>query len=143
MKIKDITLLTKEEYEKYKNIIPSLNNDWWLNTSSSDKLMYCVDMFGEISSLDKQYPAEIRPVLKISDFPYRKNPGEKIKLFGYGTNTWTILNNPSMFGTDTIVLYDSSLSFMEFELNSFEPKITIIDLLKLWLNEDRNAFEGL
>ena len=33
----DVFLLSVEEYEKYKNVIPNINNWWWLRTPGDDQ----------------------------------------------------------------------------------------------------------
>lgn len=43
LRIKEITLLTKEEYDSYKDNIPLLEKRWWLRTHGEDK--YIRDTF--------------------------------------------------------------------------------------------------
>ena len=100
MMLQTITLLTDEEYEKYKPHIPSMYRSWWLQAPGSSRDTVCtVDYTGNINS--DAYTANciisVRPVLvfdlDMSDprFWYRseKLAGQK---FEYGKYTWTFLD---------------------------------------------------
>lgn len=101
MTLQKITLLTKEEYEKYKVIIPIINNSWWLRSPGCTRLRVAIiDNSGKIDErgyyVDYVYAA-VRPALKFdlepSDNPFWYKPekliGTKIK---YGNYLWTVLN---------------------------------------------------
>ena len=139
MTIKRITLLSIEEYEKYKSVIPTTNYWWWLRSpgyyqnyaayvsNGGDAIMrgYNInDAFGAV-----------RPALKINlemtdnRFWYKpeKLIGSKIE---YGQYTWTVLN--ANFG-ELYVLCDKCIA-----RHCFDPESNnwATSELKQWLETD-------
>lgn len=107
--IKKITLLTKEEYEKNKNIIPIVDCNWWLanrwisgvegtpirdiytcgNPYSRTKVSFYAVTNKKIG---------VRPVILTTDNKFKI--GEKIKLFEI---TWTVIE-PNKLLCDEILV---------------------------------------
>lgn len=101
-KIKAITLLSKEKYQRYKSIIPPVNNSWWiLNSSGKLNSALLVNTDGDIVTnciVDAEFIG-VRPLLLMTLSPnekINKNIGSKIK---YAKHIWTIL------GIDNNMLY--------------------------------------
>lgn len=88
MKIKDITLLTADEYEKYKLLIPDINTRWWLLPQTQNTICY-VDENGAISNngYANSNICYVRPVLKIADHNMRQ--GTLITVFDL---LWIVLD---------------------------------------------------
>ena len=88
MKILDITLLSIEEYFAYQSLIPVIESEWWTRSGS----IVVEDFVTVISGTSTKHApithyCHVRPALIVSETT--KNPGEKIKLFGYD---WTVLD---------------------------------------------------
>ena len=99
MEIEKITLLTKDEYKKYKCIIPLIKDLWWLRSPGSDNNRVCsVNYEGCVysSGSDITHNIGVRPVLIIrlplNDtrcfYKPEKLIGTSVK---YGDYTWTVL----------------------------------------------------
>jgi hypothetical protein len=98
MTLKEITLLSKEEYRKHKSIIPEVNRWWWLKTPEYDSCVCTVDFAGFFDK-SRCWLANraVRPAgifeLDVSDslFWHKSENliGSKIK---YGKYSWMILN---------------------------------------------------
>ena len=121
--IQGITLLSKEEYEAHKDIIPLIKSCWWLRSPGSriDYATY-VDSDGCID--DKGYH-----VCYVNSFGYRPallcdikstnlEAGDKVEIAGY---SWTVLN-------DNMMLCDESIACNTFRLD--------------WKAEDANVYEA-
>lgn len=70
MTFKEITLLSKEEYKKYKQTIPLVKGWWWLRSPSdyhyNSANIHCVNNLGEISNALIHDVFAIRPALKLN-----------------------------------------------------------------------------
>lgn len=131
MEIIDITLLRHFEFEKYRDFISDIDADWWLSTSdcNNEENAIYVSSNGEEIKTNKNNCLGIRPVLTIKNLHTLKQPGEKIKLFGYGENTWTIFRN---FNYQTFVLYDGIIDKQKFDSGDKQWEKSE---LKTWLND--------
>lgn len=101
MTVKEITLLSKEEYEKYKSAIPTINRRWWLRSPSiSQRSAVGVHYDGDVSKvgyLVLNRNIAVRPALhlnlEIADNQFWCKPekliGTKLE---YGKYTWTVLD---------------------------------------------------
>ena len=118
IEILDVTLLSKEEYEKCKKYIPLLDKWWWLRSFGNyqgDSAI--INNVGSIFSSDVDLDdAVIRPALSILKSPSLRI-GDKFKLVGY---TWTIID-------ETIALCDSHIGECCFR--------------KDWKAENANVYE--
>lgn len=96
--IERATLLSVDEYEKYKKEIPLLSGkSWWLRSPGfNDEYAACVSSrsFGSFVS----YPLGVRPALQISN-PESFQSGEK---FSFGENTFTYLGEGFAICTKSI-----------------------------------------
>lgn len=127
----EITLLTSEEYTKYKHIIPLIQDDWWwLNESVPDfePIVCCVCYDGTLCGCfcDSQYG--VRPVLKMN-IPNHKSlhAGHKIQL---GSKMFTIL---VWNDSELIALCDEFIAIRKFDSNSNEWETSE---LKQWLKTE-------
>ena len=99
MTIKGITLLSIEEYEKYKSVIPTTNYWWWLRSPGYDRVRaaYVSSDGVEFGKLIYYAKNAVRPALKLNlemadnRFWYKpeKLIGTKLE---YGKYTWTVLD---------------------------------------------------
>jgi hypothetical protein len=99
IKVKEIKLLTKEEYQDFKDVIPLINELWWLCSPGGSRDRACsVNHEGSVypSGSDITYNLGVRPLL-IVDLPMEDSRcyHKAEKLVGsnihYGDYTWTIL----------------------------------------------------
>jgi hypothetical protein len=137
MEIKTITLLSEEEYEKHRTIIPE-TSWWWLKTPhhSADVHVRVVDKYGEIFTYHCRYSWNgVRPVvvleLSTSDFAFWCKPetlvGSKIE---YGKYKWTVLDANS--GT-IYALCDELITTLPFDA---ETNVWKESELKAWLETE-------
>ena len=89
--IKEITLLSIEEFEQYRNNIPSLDARWWFRSPGYDSYRAAgiyidgsVYHRGDYVNLDNRV---VRPVIVIQ-LDSNLQIGDKIELVGY---TWTMI----------------------------------------------------
>lgn len=87
-----IFLLSKEEYNKYRDRIPNVNVRWWLRSPGFDDIFAAtvkgngdVDYFGN-AVISEHYG--VRPALK--DDNLKSEIGERIVRCGY---TWVVIDN--------------------------------------------------
>ena len=120
----EITLLTKDEYEQYKDRIPPVNYWWWLRSpgSCSDDAAY-VNGFGSVGNGggDVNYDdGAVRPVIKSMslNFPI----GECFIALG---NRWVMIDNCMAISQDVITH------------RQYDPKENVWETseLKQWLEE--------
>ena len=102
LKIDEITLLSKEEYIKLKNVIPLCRGNWWLR-SQGDLDFTAAFVHGEYGSVNEyginvDVEFGVRPALQIRNLssPNLKI-GDKVSLFG---RQWTVIS-------DSLVLCDA------------------------------------
>lgn len=91
--IKGITLLSKEEYNKYSDKIPPIRESWWLR-SAGGHVSDAACVFGEYGNalvygltVDSEFG--VRPALQISN-PEFLQPGDN---FNFGEQTFTYLGD--------------------------------------------------
>ena len=101
MQLKNITLLSKDEYTKYQSLIPNTDHWWWLKTQSSlsgaKDYVFVVDQVGELRHCSGFYYGGVRPLCVFAfestdpAFWYKpkKLVGSKIQ---YGQYNLTILS---------------------------------------------------
>lgn len=114
--VKEITLLSAEEYEIAKKIIPSLGKQWWLRTPSVyDHAVAIVRNNGSVdlegATVCDHY-IHVRPVIKFScrgNMPVEI--GSKIEMAG---KTWTVLPD-KMALCDSFILEDDEISWYDRE----------------------------
>jgi hypothetical protein len=132
MIVKEINLLTIEEFEKYKDLIPALRihgvaQHYWLRpTNDAERPFWIAD---SEHSLDWNFPSSyeyIRPSLRISENNTTTKIGDKIHLFG---ESWTVLdsNNDEM-----LVLCDDYIAYRD--MTDYTSNWDFCDLKK-WLND--------
>ena len=142
MEFKTMTLLSKEEYEKYRLLIPIIDNWWWLRTPNSDHSsgVCIIDCDGKLYSDFCFYKdGGIRPVctlnLEPSDSEFWHKPktliGAKIK---YGKHQWTVLD---ALENDLLVLCDKNIWCRRFDLRF---NIWETSELKQWLETEGLKF---
>lgn len=91
IKINEVTLLSVEEYKKNMDLIPHIDDGWWLRSPGffQDYAAY-VDCDGVVNDYGDYVDYEIyvvRPALKIGN-PESLNLGDKFECSGY---MWTML----------------------------------------------------
>lgn len=130
-KVEDIFLLNKEMFFKFDSIIPPMDA-WWLDTPKSS--LYKGHFANYMNNVYVCYHGEhtgigIRPAIKVTGLKAEKMPGEKVKLLGYGSNTWTVLICLNSF---TYLLYDEVLQ------NGFQfaGEDWFDDKLKCWIKNE-------
>ena len=139
MKVKEITLLSAEEYVKYRAIIPLIDGWWWLRSPAAVKgFATGVNSVGDIDGLGfyvSYNRTAVRPTLKLdlefSDSLFWYNPK---KLFGakieYGNYRWIVLD--ANLG-ELYVLCDSPIAERRFDP---ESNNWATSELKQWLETD-------
>lgn len=99
MKVKEITLLSKKEYKEHKNIIPVINDCWWLkDPGDTDEMAACVS--GNTLN-EKGYWVnigyKIRPALYLETEPVDSefwSTSQSLigSVIQYGKYNWTVLS---------------------------------------------------
>lgn len=87
-----ITLLTSEEYNKYRNIIPVINDWWWCKDACPGyhRFVRCVCSDGALNNNNCNINYGVRPVLKLNLSNLKSlNPGDYIQI---GSKGFTILS---------------------------------------------------
>ena len=115
MKIKNITLLSVDEFCKYKKYIPPVSYEYWLRGPEpvyEDKACYVHhnDFYCDGQLFNR---FAVRPALIVSDL--NANPGDRIKCFNL---EWVVLNSNLIFCCDSIFNYyfDAANNFWEISL---------------------------
>lgn len=100
MQIHEITLLTSDEYQSLRHLIPDIHKSWWLkDISSNDCPNIVAGINGDVFSWAfPGYKRYVRPALRISGVQVRA--GEKLTIFAY---PWTVLET---IDNVTLVLCD-------------------------------------
>ena len=124
MIFKSMTLLSEEEREKYKLIIPKIQQVWWLRTPAANdekRVRVVDDVFNEVFDFHHQLDnVSIRPCcvfeLVPDDPAYWKRPdlliGSKVK---HGRYTWTVLD--IVFG-NILAICDTAVLDGAFDLKA-------------------------
>lgn len=130
-KIKEATLLSVEEYEKYQSLIPFLGNWWWLR--SPGLIQYCathVNDGGGVSEAGHYVTygsCAVRPALYIEvSNPENFRAGDKIDL---QDKKWTVLD---VFDVSLYILCDDHIGYHRFDSKSNNWETSE---LKGWLEE--------
>lgn len=132
--ITDVTLLSIEEYEANKEIIPHVDDCWWLRSPG----YYSDSVAGVEYDGSVYYPGDVvdvgcnavRPVVALrpseSGIP-NLNVGDKIEMAGY---TWTILR-------DELALCDDVVGCTEFRKdgNAKDANAYEVSDIKKWLKK--------
>ena len=109
IQITNVTLLSKEEYGKYRNTIPRWYTWWWLRSpcryveTDADQVQSTM----LVNSEPVWMSASVRPVLVFSDILSTLKVGDKLEVAG---KTWTIIENG-------LALCDNSIGFKPFKEN--------------------------
>lgn len=130
--IKGATLLSVEEYETYKENIPSVLDDWWLRSAGSLNcdafLVYyldeCYDNPGwHCRNIAVDHNAGVRPALQILDL--KSEIGTKIK---FDSNTFTVISEnyalcDEIVGFSAFKTFKGSLKNHNECLNNYENSL--------------------
>lgn len=130
----EITLLSKEEYSQYKNIIPKITEPWWLRSPGySSYSANNVDSGGYLGSSDNVNNTKgIRPALHMNLVNLKSlSAGDKIRV---GSKSFTIL---SWEGDEVFVLCDEFIATHRFGFNSNQWETSE---LKQWLETEGMKF---
>lgn len=109
MKVYDIGILTVKEYKKHKNIIPEVDESWWLKSnkkSYSAPAVSCILDYGVCDSIMVETERYVRPVMHIDTV--EQNIGEHTEVFG---ESWTVLSKDS---SQAYVLCDRCVAMLKY-----------------------------
>ena len=106
IEIKEVTLLSEEEYKQNSHIIPAVNWWWWLRSLGHFQYSAAyVDSDGSLYNDNVNFDGgRVRPALICNLKSSNLKPGDKIEL---ANKIWTVLNN-------SIVLCDDSIGKSKF-----------------------------
>lgn len=134
----DIFLLSLDEYSKYKDKIPLIDESWWLRTpgktSAGEKadLVACVNKYGSIAmSHSVIRSAAVRPVIKLQS--------TEETIIKYGT-TWVKIDEGLYIAKKPIVHRVFDKRFTEDVTNQYN-KSGIKRFLTYWLQERKSGDE--
>lgn len=107
--IKGITLLSAEEYEQFKNNIPSLNHSWWLRSPGDNGYAKYVQGYAKYvqrggyvdkygAPISYQYVA-VRPALILNSESSRLKIKDEFK---FGKQKWTVISDTYAICNDNI-----------------------------------------
>lgn len=125
-----ITLLTYEEYKTYKDIVPLVNNYWWLHTPFNSALVRIVDPDGNISPCGQaiNYYSGVRPVLRMKLSNSKSLcPGDTIRI---GSKNFTVL---SWNENELVALCDEIIAVRKFDSKNGNWETSE---LKVWLETE-------
>lgn len=131
-KIEEITLLSYEEFKKYKSVIPNINAWFWLRSPAFNS-KYASSIFSRNGISDYVYGLSdkegcVRPALRLNTFDSSElQPRDKVQLFGLD---WTVLN---ITKNQIYILADNIVAQRRFD--STRRKWESSEL-KAWLEED-------
>ena len=111
----EITLLTKEEYKRYKNRIPLVHCWWRLRSSSNGQTLVAVVSYGGGVN-DGDYA--VRPALKLEDI--NLTVGERFIALG---NRWVVID-------DHVAISEDVITHRRFDCESNDWETSE---LKVWL----------
>jgi hypothetical protein len=138
MILKEVTLLSIEEYQRYRSLISMIDVFWWLRTAGfNGNDVYKVSNTGMTTNFGSvnNFTVSVRPALKFHLdffeplFWYKSASiiGSKIE---YGAYSWTVLD----FKNDELyVLCDEAIARRRFDA---ETNIFKVSELKSWLNTE-------
>ena len=136
MKIKEITLLSYDEYSKYRHLISKIKNPWWLRSAPDETFVYSVLGSGFLFPDLPNQILGVRPALICSDL--RKNSEEKIDIFGY---TWTVLDK-NLLLCDSVITESQFDTTIILEKNNWEES-SLKEWLELWYYEQVNDIKTI
>lgn len=129
----DITLLTSDEFEKYKSNIPSTYDSWWLRTPGADSCsVACVLANGNVNTTDCFYdfiPQGVRPAVIFNDGS-NVSVSDKLEI---GGNVYTVLDTNYEGVGKALALCDKCVANTFFDLSSNAWETS---QLKHWLEND-------
>lgn len=130
MLIYDIAILSKNEYEKYKDLIVSTNETWWLK--DSDNLHQPIAVCCYDNSITKVLGIDceryIRPVLYIKKMDV--SIGSKMEIF---SENWTVLD---IMDDKMIVLCDRCVGLSRYSKISSDYETSLVKIyLNRWLSK--------
>ena len=138
MKIKEITLLSYDDYSKYRHLISKIKNPWWLRSAPNETFVYSVLGSGFLFPDLPNQTLGVRPALICSDL--RKKPEEKIDIFGY---IWTVLDY-------NLALCDSIISEHNFDYDAVTDSSTtewnesrLKETIEMWYYEQVNDIKTI
>lgn len=123
MEIKELSLLTEEEYYKHKMLFDDLDDCWWLKPRPGDNiLLYYINQYGEFAScLSRACIRDygIRPTIRVSfnfaDAEYWRTAESFIgQKFRYQDITWTVLSFDDV-NKELIALCDEFLDYLPMD----------------------------
>ena len=128
IQIKEVTLLSREEYNANIDLIPPANGWWWLRSPGSRQYYAAfVDICGSLNyySYVSDDRGGVRPALRICN-PYSSLvPGDKFDLAGH---VWTVIS-------DELALCDESIgeTSFRFDTNASDANIYEKSDIRIWL----------
>lgn len=131
--ISKLTLLSKEEYIKYKEFVPPFKAWWWLKTADYNKYnACCVNRNGNTYNYNIRQPMYVRPALIAYGVNSNHTIGEKHKFFGY---KWTLISAENEKG---ILLCDTYIDEKRFDAKSNKWDESELKFwLENWLKEKK------
>ena len=121
-----IFLLSKEEYEKYKDKIPLIKTHWWLRTTENPIYVYMVDYNGFVDKKGMGMILGVRPVIRISASDNIINVSENIIL--HAGVTWNKIDND-------LYIAENPIAFKRFNNTTNDIPPAVISFLAEWYNE--------
>ena len=109
------SVLSVKDYHRHKDIIPLIEDIWWLRTAGIDNSsVYVVDKHNE-NIYDVRACLAVRPVLSV--FPTINRTFERGNKVKIGSKTWTVLeiNKDHPAGVELVLLCDEALIHRPFD----------------------------
>jgi hypothetical protein len=121
-----IYLLSKEGYEKYKNVIPPLNCEWWLRSpcyySDCTSTVDCDGSVGDDGAYYYDPFVAVRPVIRI---PYNNLIGTRIVMYSF---PWIVIDNE-------LAIAEMPITFMEFGEDEYYETSHVRKFLLDWIKD--------
>lgn len=134
MEIKEVTLLSAEEYEAYKEYIKPISNWWWLRTPAQYSFGALVVF--PISGVDRSgldvYTGDVsvRPALRVN-LESKLKTGEKVEIAGHA---WTAISTELLLCDQEIGKYSFRWNRSVDDANNFQNS-DIRKYLNTWAHE--------
>lgn len=140
IEIKDITLLSIDEYEACKNTVPLVDDWWWLRSPGN----YCnnvtyVDYDGYVNIYGRRANfgfCGVRPAL-IFESNYLQFE-DKVKILNY---TWTVISNNMMLCDDVVGQTCFNKDYETDNTNNYEKSDIKVWLHKWWKERAKKCNE--
>lgn len=109
VEIVGVTILSKEEYNSYNDIIPEINNSWWLRSPGIEQFRAaCVHSSGSSDYYSVNYAHyAVRPALIINLESSNLNIGDR---FVFADKDWTVIS-------DMLAICNSNIGTCTFRKN--------------------------